>query len=96
MWDNELVERVVELAARYVLGPGGTAGVTMGPLIDDDAVEAMRGFVDRALGAGATLVCGGDRPDDPTLERGAYFGPTLLTDVARGSELATDPATFGH
>ena len=86
---DELVERVAELAAGYVIGPGRTAGVTMGPLIDDGAVEAMRGFVGRAVDAGATLVCGGDRPDGTDLERGAYFAPTLFTDVARGSELAT-------
>ena len=75
---DELVERVAELAAAYVLGPGRTAGVTMGPLIDDGAVEAMRGFVGRAVDAGATLVCGGDRPEGPDLERGAFFAPTLL------------------
>ena len=81
---DELVERVAELAAGYVLGPGRTAGVTMGPLIDDGAVEAMRGFVGRAVDAGATLVCGGDRPEGPDLERGAFFAPTLLADVSPG------------
>src|SRR5690606_18679722 len=36
---DDLLERVAALAGRHVLGPGDAEGVTMGPLVDEAAVE---------------------------------------------------------
>ena len=39
---DALVDKVVALAAAHVVGRGDAAGVTLGPLIDANAVDAMR------------------------------------------------------
>lgn len=86
---DELLERVVALAEAHVIGPGNRAGVTMGPLIDDRSVLAMRAVLDRARGDGAAIACGGDVASGVGLDHGNFFQPTILTDVVPGSDLAS-------
>jgi acyl-CoA reductase-like NAD-dependent aldehyde dehydrogenase len=87
---DELLERVVALAGRHVLGPGDGDGVTMGPLVDEQAVGSMEAAVAGALADGATVVCGGARATDGALGRGCFFPPTVVAGVERGSALARD------
>ncbi len=55
----------------------------VGPIIHPRQVERVKGFVDRALAAGATALWGG-----AVHPFGAqYFAPTLLTDVKQDSEI---------
>ncbi len=87
---DELVERVLAKAAAYVLGPGDRAGVTMGPLIDEQAMRTMADVVAAAEGTGAALRCGGARAAGEDLEHGWFFPPTVLTEVRPGSPLARE------
>jgi betaine-aldehyde dehydrogenase len=59
----------------------------MGTLISEAQVERVDGFVRRAREAGATIVCGGERPAVPGFEGGAFYRPTLITGVAQDSEI---------
>lgn len=86
---DDLVDRVVQHAQAYKLGPGDTPGVTMGPLINDQAVHEMTEVVARAQAAGATVRYGGRAPLDDGLVEGSFFSPTVLTDVEAGTEIAT-------
>jgi acyl-CoA reductase-like NAD-dependent aldehyde dehydrogenase len=85
---DELLERVVALAGAHVLGDGLLDGVTMGPLVNPAAVDAMDLAVRTAVAGGATVACGGQRADGPGLEHGCFFPPTVLVDVAPDSPLA--------
>jgi succinate-semialdehyde dehydrogenase / glutarate-semialdehyde dehydrogenase len=62
-------------------GSGLTEGITVGPLIDDQAMEKMERQVADAVSKGATLVTGGERLMDGGLDAGRFYAPTLLTDV---------------
>jgi aldehyde dehydrogenase (NAD+) len=57
----------------------------MGPLINECQRDKVDGMVQRAVGAGATLVTGGKR-----LEPGYFYAPTLLTNVDPDSEIAQE------
>jgi aldehyde dehydrogenase (NAD+) len=87
---DELVERVVDLAGRHVLGHGLAEGTTLGPLVDEQARSAMEAVVADATARGATLVCGGRRPDGAGLDHGWFFPPTLLVDVDPASRVAAE------
>jgi alpha-ketoglutaric semialdehyde dehydrogenase len=87
---DELLDKVVALAAAYRLGPGETSGVTMGPLIDSAAVAAMERWVAAARADGATVVCGGSPATEGELARGNFFAPTVLADVEAGTAIATE------
>lgn len=50
---------------------------TLAPLSSEEAAQTVQKQVKSAIDAGATVILGGDRPDCD----GAYFNPTILTDV---------------
>jgi len=52
----------------------------IGPMVSREQFELVRELVDDAVGAGATLRCGGPVPAPKGLE-GAFYAPTVLTDV---------------
>lgn len=85
---DELLERVVALAASQVVGDGRRDDVTMGPLIDEQAVRAMEAAVASAVASGASVATGGRRPDDAALANGWFFEPTVLVDVEPTMPLA--------
>lgn len=85
---DQLLERVIALAAAQVVGDGRRPEVTMGPLIDETAVRSMEAAVAGALAAGARLATGGHRPADLELSHGWFFEPTVLVDVDPSMALA--------
>jgi aldehyde dehydrogenase (NAD+) len=84
---DALLDAVVGRAGRHVLGPGDRAGVTMGPLIDERAVDAMAATVAGAIDAGARVVTGGERAVSE-LASGWFFPPTVLADVRPDMDVA--------
>lgn len=87
---DDLVERVVAAAHRYVLGAGTSPGVTMGPLVDGTSLARMEEVTAAAEGAGAKVVCGGGRTTGDGLDHGWFFPPTLLVDVTPDMALAAE------
>lgn len=74
---DALSARVAALRA----GNGAEAGITIGPLIDESAVQKMERHVSDALGKGAGLLAGGRRLAGDGYDAGAFFAPTVLSDV---------------
>lgn len=87
---DALVDRVVALAARHRLGPGDREGVTLGPLVDERARQAVHAAVTASLDAGAALACGGALAEDDGLAPGWFYPPTLLTGVEPGMPIAAE------
>src|SRR3954464_12079035 len=75
---DELVAKVAERARTIVLGNPLEAETEMGPVANGAQFARVTDILERALGEGATAVCGGG--PDPSL--GGYFvQPTILTGV---------------
>jgi succinate-semialdehyde dehydrogenase / glutarate-semialdehyde dehydrogenase len=72
------------------VGDGLTAGTTIGPLIDENAVEKVEEHISDAVGLGAKISLGGKRH----ALGGNYFEPTILLDVPKGAKLMSEE-TFG-
>lgn len=62
----------------------------VGPLSTEQAAVDLNEMVHKAIQAGAKAVVGGGRPDRP----GAYFNPTILTDIKPGDP-TYDQELFG-
>jgi aldehyde dehydrogenase (NAD+)/betaine-aldehyde dehydrogenase len=58
-----------------------------GPLISEDHLLRVEGYVERAVAAGAHIVAGGGRPDLP---HGWYMNPTLITGVNNSDEICRE------
>ena len=75
---DEFVGELVERAGRIRLGGPFDADAETGPLISAAHREKVEEYVARGIAEGATLRCGGARPDDPELADGFYYLPTVL------------------
>jgi betaine-aldehyde dehydrogenase len=78
---DEFVAAVAERAERIRLGHGMDDRTETGALISAAHRAKVEAHVADALAAGARLVAGGRRPDDPDLQAGFYYRPTVFTDV---------------
>lgn len=87
---EEFAERLSERVRQLVVGPGSEPRVTVGPLINEAAVEKARRLVADAVERGARLFLGGDSLEGP----GTFFQPTVLTDVPAGAAIL-DEEIFG-
>jgi succinate-semialdehyde dehydrogenase/glutarate-semialdehyde dehydrogenase len=80
---DEFARRITERVNGYAIGRGTEAGVTIGPLINDDAVAKASALVADAVNRGAHIATGGAALDGV----GSFYQPTVLTDVQSGSDI---------
>ncbi|WP_336740244.1 aldehyde dehydrogenase family protein [Aureimonas altamirensis] len=89
---DPLCERLVEHAARHVLGDPFHQGTTMGPLNNAKVAAKVREHVEDAVANGAKLLHGGKpRPD---LGSALFFEPTVVRDVTPDMKINREE-TFG-
>jgi phenylacetaldehyde dehydrogenase len=74
---DEVVEGVSEIAKSIKLGSGMDASTQMGPLVSEEQLRRVTGFLDSGKEAGATAVTGGGRWG----ERGYFVEPTVITNT---------------
>jgi len=68
------------IAEKMTMGDGLTdPKVDLGPMATSDGVETAHTHVTDALQHGATLICGGRKPDGDQFAKGNYYLPTILT-----------------
>ncbi|CAM5502576.1 NAD-dependent succinate-semialdehyde dehydrogenase [Leifsonia shinshuensis] len=80
---DEFARRVADRVKAMKIGRGTEEGVTIGPLINEDAVEKASELLEDAVSRGALVLAGGSRVSGP----GTFFEPTVVTDVRAGSEI---------
>ena len=83
---DEFTSRLTEAFGRLVVGPGAQPGTTVGPLIEQAAVERVAQVVEQADDAGARVRIGAQRPDRP----GWFYLPTVLDGVDPGMRVVTE------
>ncbi|KAA1420101.1 aldehyde dehydrogenase family protein [Mumia zhuanghuii] len=91
---DDFVERLVERATRIRLGGPFDDDAETGPLTSADHRDKVEAYVARGLAEGASLRCGGRRPDDPGLADGFYYLPTILDDCTSAMSVTQDES-FG-
>lgn len=91
---RDLYDRTVETLKAFAgfMKPGDPLerDTIVGPVITEAHRDRVEAFVAAGAAAGATVVCGGSRPDRP----GYYVAPTLLADAAPDMEVVREEA-FG-
>ena len=74
---DEVVDGVAEIAKSIKLGSGIEPGTQMGPLVSDEQLQRVTGYLESGKADGATAVTGGGRFGD----RGYFVEPTVLTNT---------------
>ncbi|WP_370254875.1 NAD-dependent succinate-semialdehyde dehydrogenase [Cryobacterium sp. Sr8] len=80
---EEFARRVTERVNGFTVGRGTEDGVTIGPLINDDAVAKADTLVQDAVRRGATLLTGGSAIEGV----GTFYQPTVISGVKAGSDI---------
>lgn len=91
---DELVAEIGKRAAKIKQGNGFDPASESGPLVSAAHRAKIEDFVASALDAGARLVTGGKRPDEPELQKGYFYRPTVFADVTRDMRVIREE-TFG-
>lgn len=77
------VEKMRKVVEGLVVGDPRDPATEVGPIIHPRQVERVKGYVERAKAAGATLLWGGDNhPFGPN-----YFQPTMFTNLSNEAEI---------
>ncbi|MFA5569717.1 MAG: CoA-acylating methylmalonate-semialdehyde dehydrogenase [Trueperaceae bacterium] len=85
---KEFTERLVAAAEQRKVGYGLEKGVEMGPVISAESRSRIAGLIDKGVSQGARLLTGGAEAAVDGFRDGYFMHPTVLDDVAPGSELA--------
>ncbi len=85
---DQFIEKFKHAVTKLKVGNGLNKDVTIGPLIDRNALKKVKEHIDDAVNKGATVVMGGK-----ALE-GCFFEPTILSNVPFNA-LVSKEETFG-
>ncbi|MFM8450003.1 MAG: NAD-dependent succinate-semialdehyde dehydrogenase [Haliscomenobacter sp.] len=83
---SQFTEKLAAATARLVVGDGMDEQTSIGPLINQPALQKVERLIADAVDKGATLVCGGARH----ALGGTFYQPTILTGIHSGMALAKE------
>lgn len=78
---DDLVATIAELAAQRKMGPAWEESTELGPLVNEEHLKFVGGWIEKSITEGATLVLDGRRPEVPGCEGGYFLGPTIFDHV---------------
>lgn len=91
---DDLVAEVGRRAELIRIGDGFDPRSETGPLVSAAHRATIEDFVASARSEGARLVAGGHRPEDPELQQGFFYRPTVFADCRRDMRVVREE-TFG-
>ena len=85
---------LTEKMSKLVVGNGLDTGITIGPLINENAVKKTVEHVRDSIQKGAKLLVGGKKPEGEQFKNGYFYEPTILAHATHDMKIATEE-TFG-
>ncbi len=87
---DEFVEKIVERAKSFRLGPGDDPNTDIGPSVDESQFKTVLKYTDIGREDGAELLCGGKRAEGEGLEDGWFVEPTVFDRVTTDMRIAQE------
>jgi acyl-CoA reductase-like NAD-dependent aldehyde dehydrogenase len=88
---DEVVARSIAAMRELRIGPPMDEQTQMGAIISREQFERVTGYVALARKTqGTKILCGGDRPADPALQKGYFYQPTLIEGAPHDSPICQD------
>lgn len=88
---DSLVKKMVQLAkTKFRLGDPSKETTDLGPLVSFKHFERVDNHVRTAKEQGAKILCGGGRPKGKQYEKGAFFEPTIITNVKQEQKICQE------
>ena len=83
---DQVVEGVAEQAKKIRLGSGFDPTTDMGPLVSDEQLQRVTGYLESGISSGARPLSGGERHG----EQGYFVKPTVLVDVRQDMKVVQE------
>ncbi|MGH2493139.1 MAG: aldehyde dehydrogenase family protein [Ktedonobacteraceae bacterium] len=83
-------ERLIAAAEKLQIGDGLNPQIDMGPLVNAGRVKAVHEYTEIGKVEGAKLVMGGHPLSEKEYHEGAFYEPTIFTDVAPAMRIARE------
>ncbi|HZO71670.1 MAG TPA: aldehyde dehydrogenase family protein [Ktedonobacteraceae bacterium] len=87
---HEFSDRLVAAAEKLIIGDGLDPQIEMGPLVNMGRVKAVHEYTEIGRQEGAKLLTGGARLSESIYEEGAFYQPTIFTDVRPEMRIASE------
>ena len=87
---NSFVSNLITRANDLVVGHPDASSTDIGPLANFGHRDLVHDHVSQAIAEGAELLCGGKIPTSDELASGAYYPPTLISDVHHQSKICQE------
>ncbi|HEX7089781.1 MAG TPA: aldehyde dehydrogenase family protein [Longimicrobiales bacterium] len=87
---DAFLDRLIERTRALRLGNGLEPETDVGPLINEQALEKVSGYIEVARAEGDEVLIGGKPATEGALGQGFFFEPTILRGVRPGSRLACE------
>ncbi len=87
---DEFLERLRNRTEKMKIGDPLDPATHVGALISAEHLDKVLGYIEAGRAAGARVVTGGGRPDDPALAGGYFVEPTVFADVTDDMAICTD------
>jgi len=84
---DEVVNKLIDIAKKQVLGNPLERDTTLGPLVSNSQLNTLKEQFKDAVEKGAKVECGGKQPDNL---KGSYFEPTILTNITKDMKVWTE------
>ncbi len=86
----ELTKRLIPRTEALRLGHGLEEGTDVGPVVNQEQLMKIDGYMEVARKEGATIACGGSVANAGPLAKGFFFRPTVFTEVKRNMRVAQE------
>lgn len=86
---DKWIEMLVARAQKFVVGDGLDPGVEMGPLVDEQQMNAVLRYIEIGKNE-AMLKCGGERLTGSRYDKGWFIAPTVFDHVRSDSVIAQE------
>ncbi len=87
---DEFVSKLKDKASNLVVGNGLDNSSQMGSIISEASKTRILGLIEQGVKEGADLILDGREHEIAKVEGGAFLGPSIFTDVKRGSMLSRE------
>jgi len=91
---EKFAQILTEKMTALVVGNGLEDGITIGPLINENAVKKTAEHVEDSIKKGAKLLTGGKKPEGDQFKNGFFYEPTILAHATHDMKIASEE-TFG-
>ncbi len=91
---DTFIERLLERTIHMKIGNPMDPETQVGSLISKSHMNSVLNYIEKGKQAGAKLLCGGKRPEDPALANGCYVEPTIFTNCTDDMDI-TQEEIFG-